>query len=263
MSLNSHFVAKHTKNYKRDPGKGSNKFLLYCSCVICQAKTTSQSLSAHYNSHFKPANLTKICPKCGSEHTKDGIFCSRACANSHTVTEESNLKRSLTWRNKPKSNRKPILETYTKITQCKACKKFFLENGKRISCSKECFQSLLSAAGKNSAANQVKRSKDEITLYEYCKSHFEKVEHNLPIFNGWDADIIIHDIKTAILWNGPWHYKEMGFKGHSLLQVQNRDKIKIKEIKALGWSVSIFEDRYFTPLTAFEAIKNNEAGSGV
>jgi hypothetical protein len=234
-----------------------------CSCIVCHKEITFSNIGKHYNFHFKPAKLTKICPKCGSGHTKDGIFCSHSCANSRVVTEESNIKRSATLKNNPKPIRKPILKLFTKVTQCKVCNKFFPAHGRRLSCSKVCHQLLLSAGGKNSAANQVRRSKDEIALYEYCKSHFEKVEHNLPIFNGWDADIIIHDIKMAILWNGPWHYKEMGFKGHSLLQVQNRDKIKIKEIKALGWNVSIFEDRYFTPQTAFEAIKNNEAGSGV
>jgi hypothetical protein len=30
----------------------------------------------------------KICPKCGTEHTKDGTFCSRSCGNSRVRTEE-------------------------------------------------------------------------------------------------------------------------------------------------------------------------------
>ena len=50
------------------------------------------------------------------------------------------------------------------------------------------------------------------------------------MFNGWDADIVIEDIKTAVLWNGIWHYKKIT-KKHSVAQVQNRDKIKIDEIK--------------------------------
>ena len=46
----------------------------------------------------------------------------------------------------------------------------------------------------------------------------------------WDADIIIHDYKIAILWNGAWHYKQIS-KNSSLIQIQNRDVIKINEIK--------------------------------
>ena len=52
-------------------------------------------------------------------------------------------------------------------------------------------------------------------------------------------------------------------KNHSLKQVQNRDKIKTKLFKSLGWKVLVFEDRYFTPESAFEIIKKmvGDAGS--
>lgn len=33
-------------------------------------------------------NTTKTCPKCGTEHSKPGTFCSRVCANSRQWTEE-------------------------------------------------------------------------------------------------------------------------------------------------------------------------------
>lgn len=36
----------------------------------------------------------KSCPKCGSEHSKPGAFCSRKCANSRTWNEEDKLKKS-------------------------------------------------------------------------------------------------------------------------------------------------------------------------
>lgn len=32
--------------------------------------------------------MKKTCPKCGTEHSKPGTFCSRACANSRQWTEE-------------------------------------------------------------------------------------------------------------------------------------------------------------------------------
>lgn len=37
----------------------------------------------------------KICPKCGTEHDKTGVYCSRSCANSRTWTEEDKLKKRL------------------------------------------------------------------------------------------------------------------------------------------------------------------------
>ena len=74
-----------------------------------------------------------------------------------------------------------------------------------------------------------------------CEQHFNNVKHNEPIFNGWDADIIIEDIKVAVLWNGPWHYRKIT-EAHSLEQVQCRDKIKIKEIEKCGYKPYIIKD---------------------
>lgn len=64
------------------------------------------------------------------------------------------------------------------------------------------------------------------------------------MFNGWDADIIIEDLKIAVMWNGPWHYKQIGkpSKYRSLEQTQNRDKIKLKEIKNCGYFPYVIKD---------------------
>ena len=87
----------------------------------------------------------------------------------------------------------------------------------------------------------LRRSKNEIQFCKLCEEYFDNVKHNESIFNGWDADIIIEDIKFAVLWNGPWHYKQIT-KSHSVKQTQNRDKIKIKEIKESGWTPYIIKD---------------------
>ena len=34
----------------------------------------------------------KICPKCGSKHTKRGEFCSRSCGNSRSMSAEHKAK---------------------------------------------------------------------------------------------------------------------------------------------------------------------------
>lgn len=87
----------------------------------------------------------------------------------------------------------------------------------------------------------LRRSKNEIEFCKLCEEYFNNVKHNESIFNGWDADIIIEDIKFAVLWNGLWHYKQIT-KSHSVKQTQNRDKIKIKEIKESGWTPYIIKD---------------------
>lgn len=111
-----------------------------------------------------------------------------------------------------------------------------------------------SQGGRKSAANLVRRSKDEIKLFELCKNEFDHVRSNPQIIDGWDADIVIDDFKIAILWNGPWHYKEMPHQNHSLTQVQKRDEIKISKLNDLGYFVLVFEDRTYTPESAFEKI---------
>lgn len=74
-----------------------------------------------------------------------------------------------------------------------------------------------------------------------CKEIFNDVTTNEPIFNGWDSDVIIHDLKVAVLWNGKWHYEKIT-KEHSVKQVQNRDYIKIKEIENKGYLPYIIKD---------------------
>ena len=61
------------------------------------------------------------------------------------------------------------------------------------------------------------------------------------MFNGWDADVIIEDYKIAVMWNGVWHYKKIT-ENHSVEQVKNRDKIKIKEITNCGYEPYIIKD---------------------
>ena len=92
-----------------------------------------------------------------------------------------------------------------------------------------------------SAKSQNKRSKNEILFCEMCELYFEDVKHNEPMFSGWDADVIIEDLKIAILWNGVWHYKKIS-KKQSLEQVQSRDKIKLNEIKNCGYRAYIIKD---------------------
>lgn len=100
---------------------------------------------------------------------------------------------------------------------------------------------LASIAGRSSAIKQNKRSKNEKYFAELCQKHFNDVKTNEKMFNGWDADIIIEDLKIAIMWNGSWHYKKIT-KKHSLKQVQQRDKIKIKEIKKCNYDSYVIKD---------------------
>lgn len=101
----------------------------------------------------------------------------------------------------------------------------------------------LSLGGRHSVEVQgdLRRSKNEIKFCKLCEEYFNNVKHNETIFNGWDADVIIEDIKFAVLWNGPWHYKVITSEKY-LKTVQRRDSIKIKMIKENGYVPFIIKD---------------------
>ncbi len=211
--------------------------------------------------NYKP----KKCLKCKSLipfERKTSLYCSISCGNSRTHTEETNKKR-----------RESLIRYYDSIEKkrvsydiiCSFCNQTHTRNKRPYnksglySCAKdECKAKLLLSlskmgarkGGQASAAKRVKRSKQEIELFNLLSKHFANIGHNEPIANGWDADILLYDHKIAILWNGPWHYREMGFSKHSLDQVVNRDCIKIQEFENIGWKVKIYQDNQWTPETA-------------
>lgn len=137
--------------------------------------------------------------------------------------------------------------------RCAVCSTVFKSNLRRNLNSGEKFQNQCINAGKSSARTRNKRSIDEIKLFDLISTKFTAIPNHV-IKDGWDADIFIPSLNTAIFWNGPWHYKEMGINGHSLKQVQNRDKIKTSLFESIGIKVYAFEDRHFTPQTAYEAL---------
>lgn len=174
----------------------------------------------------------------------DKIFCSRSCANKRVHTEETKEK-----------IRKSLSEKFKEqIIKCPNCQISFVKRNKATKyCSRTCAAKHYANSpegklhhvkmGQKSAQSQseTRRSKNEIMFAELCQNHFNFVTTNDAIFNGWDADVIIHDHKIAVMWNGNWHYKKLTTK-HSVEQVQNRDNIKIKEIIKAGYIPYIVKD---------------------
>jgi len=195
------------------------------------------------------------CEKCGVEYEVlvsnkrfiEGKYkknCSYKCSNIRILDEEVKNKISKTLRNKNKDDKnkenrnKQKTKNFKDKRNCLLCNKVFECNKKssRKYCSLNCVGSV---GGRNSV--QGRRSKNEELFYDLCKDKFKNVTNNENIFNGWDADIILHNEKIAIMWNGVWHYRKIK-KSHSLEQVQNRDKIKIEEIKKCGYSPYVIKD---------------------
>ena len=100
--------------------------------------------------------------------------------------------------NKSRSDK---LKKPKKIIFCKDCGIEIDTGNYCISCRNKRYHARNVNAGRASAKvqNENRRSKNEIYFCELCENYFNNVKHNEPIFNGWDADVIITDYKLAIL----------------------------------------------------------------
>jgi len=230
-------------------------------------------------------NKAYICENCGKEFIKDwrkckvGIprFCSRSCANSRNFNNASKNKTSITLLKKYLNDNNVFYEENSSIedlklqtkmvsNELKIQKRNSLEENKRI-CIKcgsifykddyslkrsiypgLCKECALKEAGHKSAAVRKKTSRSEDYFKNLCIEYGLDIECNSPIFNGYDADIIIPLYKLAIHWNGPWHYEGLikNLKGYSWKQTENRDLYKYSVIEGLGYKNYIIKyiDRF-------------------
>ncbi len=191
------------------------------------------------------------CEFCEKQHNGNygsGRFCGSKCARTFSSVKSLNLKNekiSLGLKKYHKKRPSPPQELFERTCVCGT--KFFVNKWQiKFKAAKYCGVVCGrmyggKAGGKISAKNQVRRSKNEVFFGELCEKEFRCVDFNKSMFNGWDADIIIHDFKIAVLWNGKWHYEKIT-KKHSLKQVQNRDEIKVGEIIRSGYTPFVIKD---------------------
>lgn len=208
----------------------------YATCIDCNVNITIPLQQS-----CKKARCTECRVKYLSspEHRIKVNLCMQRCYNKRQL-----LGNKVTTTYTPR-----VARTYSRIYYhcCIQCNKKVISKFKKCKkfCSKECrninllprFQEI----GRINAAKSVKRSKNEIMFAELCQQKFQNVVTNQPIFNGWDADVILTDQKIAVLWNGIWHHKKIK-QNHSLAQVQNRDRIKLKEIAKAGYMPYVVDD---------------------
>lgn len=193
--------------------------------VVKQKKFCDSSCAAQFNNAGRQRSETS---KEKTRHALQSLRVERKCVQCGTVF--FTLFNSTNTLCRKCGKHRPI---HTKI--CEECGKNYQTTvkGQRL-CS-------LSCAGKRSVVQQKRRSKNEIYFADLCSQKFDNVLTNENIFNGWDADIIIPDYKIAILWNGNWHHKKLSRK-HSLIAVQNRDRIKINEIRKRNYTPFVIDD---------------------
>ena len=242
-------IIREVKVHNRNLRIGKN--IPYCSANCYRDMNKSKNV------------INRNCLCCGKEfistnNVKYKKCCSLTCAklyatNINKVDRIKKIKESIInyYSTKPKKIKIKVSKPRCRKAQkenaivCKMCGVTFTHSMKRLMCGDECRKRSMVNGGRNggkiSVMKNVKRSKNEILLHDLIKEKFPLTLNNEPMFNGWDADVIIPELKIAILWNGNWHHKKIT-KKHSVLQVQNRDKIKIKEIEKFGYTPYVIDD---------------------
>jgi hypothetical protein len=191
----------------------NTKRLLGIVCGVCN--TGYNQTFDHFNKGYQHQNCLPRLPSTGNGYKKPVTLKPIICV---TCKKEFQPKRSET--------KLCSVECSHQFLRSDEYRKRAIENGQK--------------GGKVSATRQCKRSKNEVYFSELCAREFE-ITTNEPFFDGWDADVIIHSEKTAILWNGIWHYKQI-MKTQSLKQVQARDKVKTAIIEKCGYIPYVIKD---------------------
>lgn len=202
-------------------------------------------------------HISRQCKECGKNFypkEQSSKFCSLSCAakynnknRTHRDESKSKISQSLKKWNSVNRQTQEHNDKEIELT-CQRCgKKFLSPNKNKKFCSQECRLIAFTNGGRIGGLKsverqaQTKRSKNEILFASLCKEIFPDTICNVSMFNGWDADVIIPSKRTAVLWNGKWHYEKIK-KNHSVEQVQNRDNIKITEIENAGYTPYIVKD---------------------
>lgn len=185
----------------------------------------------------------KICPKCNKEHTKEGKFCSRSCANSRIKSDESKKKVSeklkYYYQIHDQLNKGKSKKVWRK---CESCENTFLVYPQSIRryCSSKC--------NPNTGGYREGSGRSKAGYYKgiYCGSTYElawviyQIDHNIPFerFSG------------RLEYNGKIYYpdflqnkKIVEIKGY---EPQDRVDIKNEVAKQNGYDVIVLRKEDLT-----------------
>lgn len=216
--------------------KAGNRFCSH-ACAASTNNLKRKELAYNFTKQQKSLIITNIISNnINSNYTREFLFSLNDEDFNKILLEYEKFKK-----NKVKIRKAQRVDTRV----CCVCGKSFntIKSSSRKTCSDICRKVLLSEAGRRAAQTNknIRRSKNEILFANLCKKYFNNILTNEAMFNGWDADVIISNLKIAILWNGKWHYEKI-LENCSLEQIQARDKIKINEIKKAGYIPYIIKD---------------------
>jgi hypothetical protein len=241
-------IGGHTVMCSKNPNRRiqEQKFVEF-NCAYCDKLVVKKKIKKNSsNRHFCDLTCSAI-----FNSTLDNNFNRKINERNFEfkIINSSNLEFNITNIEIEEFEKQRIFTIY--IKKCEECRNVFKAKPTQLhnrfccyKCSNEFSKKNIDSCrkgGKNSITLQNRRSKNEVSFANKCLEKFNNVGLNEKCFNGWDSDIILHDQKIAVLWNGVWHYKQI-VKNHSIEQTQNRDRLKIKEIEKLGYIPYIIKD---------------------
>jgi hypothetical protein len=182
------------------------------------------------------------------------LKCSEFFSQSLDLIKRGYIHPYCKYRNMRIKRNSTLVEIECKYEKCRNT--FLPSKSSNVFCSRKCVVEWMkysddgrsecmkngSKGGKLSTSNS--RSLNEIYFADLCIDHFgiDNVLVNKPMFDGFDADVILHNHNVAIEWNGKWHYEKIK-DGHNLKQVQSRDKVKKSIIeKKYGFDLYVIKD---------------------
>ena len=242
MNIKINGIGKYHEEIKEQQNKKVAEYLLNpTKCIQCGKPFPYEKRKGYkFCGHICSAicnNKKRITIKGELKSTKC-IICGMLCL----ISKHRQNKFALCPKCKLESKRKYTNYSYIDQT-CTVCGKIFNWRKVRKTCSTECESKKQSETGRKSAfiQNETRRGKNEIHFSELCKTIYKDVLCNIPMFNKWDADVILPNEKIAVLWDGIWHHKKCA-KKHSLERTQMKDKIKRHEIENAGYIPYVIND---------------------
>lgn len=218
----------------------------FCS-ALCASKSRSLSLEIAKCSFCQnDFSMRRSEIKKKKKKSKSGkIFCCRVCASKSNTFRSQETKNKISKALLAKEAKKA---KRLKINTCRVCHKEFPSFNLRKICSEDCRTIFRIDIGRKGGSrtstlpfHKRARGLNEKAFLEKLKLHFTDILTNKRMFDGWDADIIIPELKLAIHWNGIFHYKPV-FGQELFDNVVKKDSLRYAAIEKEGYSNYIIED---------------------
>jgi very-short-patch-repair endonuclease len=214
-----------------------HKFILFCSCLLCQKTISSQNLKAHILAHESKLTIKNNCKMCHSPiYNNINKFCDRSCAASYNnrvtiQSEESKIKRSNTLMGNTNHRDKHGLPKHLRIVVCTCiiCSNTFTQpaNKTKTTCSDVCRKENHSKIMKEKIKNgynpnkhrgRHKRSYMETSFEEWLTITFHDIKYetehpfkSTTLNKTFFTDFFFTDLQLAIELDGTQHKKTVEY----------------------------------------------------